>query len=291
MTLTAKPKQPATHKKRSGQHHKHSHNYVKSYWPYLPMAAIAVTGIILAQTLQPRAMVLGAHDDLTVQSLITATNQQRDKKHESDLSYSSALSKAASAKARDMVTRNYWSHNTPDGKQPWTFIAAQGYDYAKAGENLAAGFGSSDAVIKGWMASTEHRENMLDTSYTAVGFGVATSENFVGKGSQTVVVAYYAEPASLEANTRPSTSNFTTVSQPVSRVQVITGATTGWSELASLFLLLGATGVFLTKHVRLWHRALARGEHFVLTHPFLDASIVTMITVTYLLTRMVGSIL
>jgi len=38
------------------------------------------------------------------------------------------LDSAAQAKANDMAARSYWSHNTPDGQTPWTFMTAAGYN-------------------------------------------------------------------------------------------------------------------------------------------------------------------
>lgn len=291
MTLTARPKQPASHKKRNGHHHKHSGHYVKTYWPYLPMVLIVLTGVLLTNLWQPKAAVLGTNSDFTQQTLLSATNAERDKHHEADLVLDQQLSQAASAKARDMVTRNYWSHTTPSGAAPWIFITATGYDYAKAAENLAAGFSSGDAAVSGWMNSPEHRANMLDATFTEVGFGIATSENFVGKGPETVIVAYYAEPVSADAATRASTRDLSNTTQNVSRIQVMTEGSASWSMTVCLLILLISSSVFAYRHLRLVHRAVARSEHFVLAHPFWDTTIITLATAAYMLTRLIGTVL
>jgi hypothetical protein len=92
-----------------------------------------------------------------------------------------------------MIARNYWSHNTPDGTEPWWFFTQAGYSYTNAGENLAYGFSDSASTVDAWMNSAGHRANILG-SYTEVGFGVASGANYQG-GENTVVVAHYATPA------------------------------------------------------------------------------------------------
>jgi hypothetical protein len=134
-------------------------------------------------------------------NLLTATNSQRTSNGSTPLTINSKLNASAQAKANDMVVRDYWSHNTPDGKEPWVFIDAQGYVYTKAGENLAYGFSSSNETVIGWMNSPSHRANLLDTVFTEVGFGFANSANFVGTGNETIIVAHYGKPTVAAAST------------------------------------------------------------------------------------------
>src|SRR5690606_3424397 len=119
------------------------------------------------------------------------------------LSLNDKLNAAAQAKAEDMKARNYWSHNTPDGQEPWVFFDAQGYIYKKAGENLAYGFATSTETVTGWMNSPSHKANLLDGAFTEVGFGFANSENFVSTGNETIIVAMYAQPYTQPASTPP----------------------------------------------------------------------------------------
>jgi hypothetical protein len=111
------------------------------------------------------------------------------------LALNAQLDSAAQTKANDMAARDYWSHNTPDGKTPWTFIAAAGYQYQTAGENLAYGFGTAGDTITGWMNSPEHRANILNSSYRDVGFGIVNIPSYQNSGPETLVVAMYASPA------------------------------------------------------------------------------------------------
>ncbi len=171
--------------------------HAKVYWPYLPLLVLLVGGLFLNiyQPLQSsKPATLAYATEMSRSSLLVSTNNRRTANGAATLSLNSQLNAAAQVKAEDMITRDYWSHNTPDGQEPWVFIDAQGYDYTKAGENLAYGFASSDNTVTGWMNSPSHRDNMLDTVFTEVGFGFANSSNFVGTGEQTIVVAMYGKP-------------------------------------------------------------------------------------------------
>ncbi len=185
-----------THKKRRGDHHTQSKHYLKVYWPYVPILLIVLVGLVFGS---PQRMdqpgVLAYATEMSSGGLLAATNNQRAANGKASLTIHSSLNAAAQAKANDMIARNYWSHNTPDGEEPWIFIDATGYSYTKAGENLAYGFSTSSETITGWMNSPTHRDNMLDSGFSEVGFGYANGANYNGDGQETVVVAMYAQPA------------------------------------------------------------------------------------------------
>lgn len=173
---------------------------LKSYWPYLPTLAIFGLGIFLSSFLHHAThSVLGYATDMSIQSLFDDTNQQRSANGVAGLSLNNQLDQAAQAKANDMAARDYWSHNTPDGQTPWTFITAAGYSYQTAGENLAYGFATAADTLTGWMNSPGHRANILNTSFTEVGFGIIDIANYQNSGPETLVVAMYASPANLPA--------------------------------------------------------------------------------------------
>jgi uncharacterized protein YkwD len=185
---------------------------------FLPAIVITLAATTLA--LHPQSMQSPAHDVLAYATntspagLLSATNTQRINNGVSALSSNSLLSSAAQAKAQDMVNRNYWSHVTPDGQQPWVFISAAGYEYISAGENLAYGFLSSGDTVTGWMNSPPHKQNLLSTAFNEVGFGMANSANYVGNGPQTVVVAMYGAPQVAGASTAtPPSSTPKTLTQ------------------------------------------------------------------------------
>jgi hypothetical protein len=300
MAFATRPK-PNTHaRKRHGQHHRHDKRYMKSYWPYLPMLLIVGFGILINNAWSANS-VLGSKSDFSTTTLLNTTNTERLKKNEPALTINAQLAAAAQAKAEDMIKNNYWAHNSPDGKTPWAFINAAGYQYQSAGENLAYGFTSANDSVAGWMGSPEHRANILDAAYQNVGFGVASSPNYVGEGPETVVVAEYGQPIATPATTPtsspvvpPSTNPTADVlgaeakAQPISRVQLLTGSQ--WALIVVVTLTGAAMVLFILRHGYRVHRLLSRGEAFVVHHPYLDIAIVFIITAGCILTRSSGII-
>lgn len=106
----------------------------------------------------------------TIQQLYADTNRERVSRGLPELVLNPDLNDSASDKCQDMLNKDYWAHTSPDGKQPWDFIAVH-TDYEEAGENLARGYNNPSAIIDGWMDSPTHRDNILK-SYTDVGFAI-----------------------------------------------------------------------------------------------------------------------
>lgn len=129
--------------------------------------------------------VLGISTNITVDELLSLTNKIRSENGLSSLSLSGELNTAATSKANDMFAKDYWAHNAPDGTPPWVFVKGAGYNYMYAGENLARGFTTAQDVVNAWMESPGHRENLLSTNYTEIGFAVGTG---VLTGDETALV-------------------------------------------------------------------------------------------------------
>jgi len=296
MTLARppQPRKPVNHRKRTGQHHKQSSHYAKPYWPYLPVFAVLSVGIFLNTWLgQSHHSVLGYATNISPQVLLAETNGQRTSQHEAALQMSATLTAAAQAKANDMAAHNYWSHVTPSGKQPWSFIEAAGYQYEAAGENLAYGFGSSDQVMTAWMHSPEHRANILDGDYLDVGFATANISNYQGTGPETIVVALYGEPAGM-INTKTGNTTSTPIvlgshTQTVSQLSLLSTAT--WLPLALAAICGASLTLFFVRHALAWHKVLVRGEEFFLSHPFFDIFLMSATVLAFLLSHVAGAIL
>lgn len=162
---------------------------------YLLMALVVLLGATCNSWLsKPRNGVLGYTTDVSVTNIVADTNAQRNSNGLPGLTQNNLLVQAAQNKANDMATRDYWSHNTPDGRTPWTFVSSVGYSYRTVGENLAYGFMSASDTLDGWMNSPGHRANILNTSYTEMGVGIANSPDYQNSGPQTIIVAMYASP-------------------------------------------------------------------------------------------------
>lgn len=129
--------------------------------------------------------VLGYATDIHVEQLLTETNAKRTAAELPALTLNQSLSAAAAKKAEDMFARGYWAHQSPDGKSPWDFIVNAGYKYIVAGENLAKNFSTSRAVVDAWMASSNHKDNIVKPQYRDIGFAVV---NGVLNGEETTLV-------------------------------------------------------------------------------------------------------
>jgi hypothetical protein len=113
---------------------------------------------------------------ITVDNIINLTNQSRQEYNLAPLSQNQLLDNAAQAKADDMLAKGYFAHVTPDGRTPWSFIVAAGYNYLMAGENLAVNFTEAENVETAWMNSPDHRANILNQNYEEIGVGISQGQ-------------------------------------------------------------------------------------------------------------------
>ncbi len=134
---------------------------------------------------------------INLQNIITLTNQEREKQGLNGLTINNILTSAAQAKAQDMISRGYFEHTGPDGKQPWDWIKNAGYNYTYAGENLAIDFENAEDVVKAWMASSSHRDNIIDSNYTDIGIGIAQGE--YKERQSIIIVQMFGAPLGLSA--------------------------------------------------------------------------------------------
>jgi len=292
MTLT-KPKParaPVNHHKRQGQHHRHSHHYIKAYWPYLPVLLVVGLGMFVNSWIsRAHHSVLGYATSISAQVLLAQTNGERVTRHASALNLNDQLTAAAQAKADDMAQRGYWSHETPDGKQPWVFVQNSGYNYKSAGENLAYGFGSSDQVIAAWMHSASHRANILNPNYQDVGFATANVANYQGVGPQTIVVAMYGSPVGAIDITPNAPVVLGTETTPVSRLSLL--STASWLPLTLAALCGAVLTLFFVRHAFAWRKVLARGEQFFMKHPLFDVVLIGTAVLVLVVSQVAGNIL
>ncbi|WP_313954633.1 CAP domain-containing protein [Frankia sp. EI5c] len=106
-----------------------------------------------------------------VAEVVERTNAERAAVGCPPLAIDARLSAAAQAHSEDMARRNYFAHTAPDGESPFDRIAAAGYGYSVAAENIAAGQRTPAAVVAAWMASPGHRANIVACELTQIGVG------------------------------------------------------------------------------------------------------------------------
>ena len=206
--------------------------------------------------------VLGESTVLSADQLLTQTNTERKKVGLNPLHTDQKLSEAAHLKADDMLKKQYWAHVAPDGTQPWEWINKSGYEYAEAGENLARGYDRTDDVVRAWMASPKHRDNMLNKNYQAAGFAVVSGS--LEGDRTTLIVALYGRPATgsgmqvFSAASQSPQGIFTTLGLAIQSVSPAT--------LGGVALLLLLAGVALVAHAVRHNMPKHRRTHHIHIH-------------------------
>jgi uncharacterized protein YkwD len=117
----------------------------------------------------------------TAAALVCDLNTLRASQQLPPLQLDPELTSAAQGMADQMVAQQFFSHTTPDGQTLSDRVAATGYMTSAwtwtLGENLGwgdLGYSTPFAIAIGWWNSPEHRDNLLDPSFTDVGIGLAT---------------------------------------------------------------------------------------------------------------------
>ena len=288
MSLTPKAKAPPHYRKRHAGHHRHSKGYSRVYWPYLPMLLIVLGGVFVNSLLSEHQAVLGWQTSFSPATLLSLTNLDRTQYHEKVLSVNNDLAQAAQAKASSLVKNNYWSHISPTGETPAEMISSSGYQFISAGENLAYGFNSAISVNSAWMASPSHRANILNSSFSNVGFAVAESANFMNHGPAVIVVAEYGQP-----NNRAIISNQvvkTPTNQSINLANQLTDSTAFWPTFILAIIIVLVAGIVIIKHLKAIKKWLTESEDFVVSHPLIDILLVLIATIASILIHRQGSI-
>lgn len=111
--------------------------------------------------------------------VLSLINKERKNVGLSALTINDLLQQSAQAYASDMHARTFFGHRSPEGESSLDRIRAAGYldppcdcDWAyTTGENLAQGQRTPSEVVRSWMESASHRENVLHPSFLQTGIG------------------------------------------------------------------------------------------------------------------------
>lgn len=110
--------------------------------------------------------------DAEEQAFLTLINNYRQQNGLSTLQASVTLTNAAKWMSGDMAAKNYFSHTDSLGRDPFTRMAAFGYNYnTYMGENIAAGYSDAANTFNQWKNSSGHNANMLNPNYKVIGIG------------------------------------------------------------------------------------------------------------------------
>lgn len=109
--------------------------------------------------------------------VVRLVNEVRAENGLAPLTVNWELSRVARYKSQDMKDKGYFSHTSPTYGSPFQMIRNFGLSYRTAGENIARGYATPQAVMDGWMNSPSHKANILKASYKQIGVG------YVAQGS------------------------------------------------------------------------------------------------------------
>lgn len=117
-----------------------------------------------------------------VQQIVNLVNAERAKVGLAPLTLDTTVTKAAQVRAEEIVSS--FSHTRPNGTSFATALKEAGASYRGAGENIAWGQKSPEAVMNAWMNSDGHRANILDKNFTTIGVGYYQNANGTNYWSQ-----------------------------------------------------------------------------------------------------------
>jgi uncharacterized protein YkwD len=129
---------------------------------------------------------------VTESAVFVLVNKVRTDNNLNPLKSDSMLQLAARNKAVDIKAYKYFAHNTPNNIKWNDFITNQGYKYVIAGENLAKGYYNPEELIKDWLASPSHKENIMYRDYTETGISIIDTDNM-----GIIIVQIFAKPIIL----------------------------------------------------------------------------------------------
>ena len=118
--------------------------------------------------------------------LLVQLNRIRLAHHLVPLTLSHGLSEAATQHSRDMVAKGYFEHDSANGAPFWkriqTYYPEGSFRVWSVGENLFWGSGGVDATtsVQAWMASPEHRANILDPAWRQIGIAAVSASDAPG---------------------------------------------------------------------------------------------------------------
>jgi uncharacterized protein YkwD len=159
----------------------------------LVAVAFAATSVGMLATPRPAdAWSAGLFSSASEKQLVSLTNQSRAAAGLRALRVDSALTSIARWRSKDMITRNYFSHNIPpSGYNVFHVLDQKGYCYAIAGENIGWNNYPDDiataVVHNSFMQSAGHRSNILGKRWDVIGVGAYKGPT--GKKMWTVIFA------------------------------------------------------------------------------------------------------
>jgi uncharacterized protein YkwD len=158
------------------------------------LLAVALTASSLGVLAMPASTLAWSANSFSSSSerqLLTLTNQARASAGRRSLSWDSTLASIARWRSKDMITRDYFSHDIPGVGRVFDVMDSRGYCYRVAGENIGWNTYPDDVataqIQAAFMGSSGHRSNILSASWDHIGIGAYKGAD--GKKMWTVLFA------------------------------------------------------------------------------------------------------
>lgn len=123
------------------------------------------------------ACSLPAKADELTHGLALQINAERIRQGLPEFRSSEVLGEVAQRHACDNASQNRLSHIGSDGSSPGVRVMRLGYDFRQITENVAIGYATPDLVLRAWLASSSHRQNIIDARTTELGLAVAVGRD------------------------------------------------------------------------------------------------------------------
>ncbi len=143
----------------------------------LPAAALGARANQSTRATQAAALDTG---------VLQQVNAIRTAHHLRPLTLSPGLSRAALMHTQEMVAKGYFRHNSSNGQSFWQrireYYSHASFGYWSVGENIlwTSGQATSSQSMKLWMASPEHRANILNPAWRQIGIAAVNSPSAPG---------------------------------------------------------------------------------------------------------------
>jgi len=171
------------------------------------MVKIFVTGFLFIAYPDPAQLAA-----IVSSRMVDLINISRKENGIEALKTNEILAMSAQLKGQDMINRQYFAHDTPDGRKPWQFIDRNNFDYIYAGENLAMDFTSAEVVHSAFMKSPSHQRNILNPKYKEVGIAVINGK--MNNKNTILLVEFFGTKRGDSSTLASATTNPTVATKP-----------------------------------------------------------------------------
>jgi uncharacterized protein YkwD len=172
----------------------------------LALVVALASFITLAAPARVAAWSSGTFSSASERELIALTNRSRASAGLRSLRVDSTLTSVARWRSKDMIDRDYFSHDIPGYGSVFKKLDSKGYCYRLAGENIGWNTYPDDqataAIHQMFMDSAGHRENILGKAWEVIGVGAYKGAD--GKKMWTVLFADKCGSVGSAAKPKPA---------------------------------------------------------------------------------------